>query len=87
MPPTIVASWPLHENASAFIAAAAAWGIMSALFIPTLRLYDRSPFLSLALPLAGFLYALMTLASALRYWRGRGGEWKGRHYQSLVTKG
>ena len=34
--------------------------------------------IELLLPLAGLLYAAMTLDSALAHWRGRGGAWKGR---------
>ena len=30
------------------------------------------------LPVAGFLFSLMTVDSAVAYWRGRGGAWKGR---------
>ncbi|MBL8669023.1 MAG: glycosyltransferase [Alphaproteobacteria bacterium] len=45
---------------------------------PTLRLYGRPAPIGLALPLAGLLYALMTLSSAVAHWRGRGGAWKGR---------
>jgi hopene-associated glycosyltransferase HpnB len=58
--------------------ALAAWGLMSFAFAPTLRLYGRSPLLAPLLPLAGFLYSLMTVGSAAAYWRGRGGAWKGR---------
>jgi hopene-associated glycosyltransferase HpnB len=59
-----------------------AWALMALAFLPTLRLYRgsgwRSWLLAPALPLAGLLYSLMTLASAVAYWRGRGGAWKGR---------
>jgi len=30
------------------------------------------------LPLTALFYLAATLASAWRYWRGRGGQWKGR---------
>ncbi|HEY9866279.1 MAG TPA: glycosyltransferase [Candidatus Obscuribacterales bacterium] len=54
--------------------------LMEIAYYPTLKLYRLSPIWGLTLPLIGFLYALMTLDSALRYWRGKGGAWKGRTY-------
>ena len=54
--------------------------LMEIAYYPTLKLYKLSPIWGLTLPLIGFLYALMTLDSALRYWRGKGGSWKGRTY-------
>lgn len=56
----------------------AAWSALSFAFLPTLRLYRRPLALAPLLPLAGLLYSLMTVSSALRHWRGRGGQWKGR---------
>jgi hypothetical protein len=51
---------------------------------PTYRLYSgrRGAFewQFLALPLAAFLYTAMTVDSALKHWRGRGGGWKGRTF-------
>lgn len=58
--------------------AAAAWILMAASFVPTLALYGRSPLWGFALPLAGVLYACMTLDSARRHAFARGAEWKGR---------
>ena len=58
--------------------AAAAWLLMAASFAPTLALYGRSPLLGFALPLAGVLYAGMTLDSARRHLFARGAQWKGR---------
>lgn len=55
-----------------------AWGMMALSFIPTLRLYRQPLLFAPALPLAGLLYSLMTVGSAIAYWRGRGGAWKGR---------
>ena len=45
---------------------------------PVLAWYRRSPLWGLALPLVAAFYAGCTLASALAYYRGRGGMWKGR---------
>lgn len=52
--------------------------IMILAYQPILRFYRRSPFWALGLPLVGGFYAACTLASALAYYAGRGGMWKGR---------
>ena len=57
---------------------AAAWMLQAVSFVPTLALYRRPPWLALALPAAGVLYAAMTLDSARRHWRNEGATWKGR---------
>jgi hopene-associated glycosyltransferase HpnB len=56
----------------------AAWLIMAGAYGPTLALYNRPRIAAVLLPVSGFLYTLMTVDSAVRHWRGRGGEWKGR---------
>ena len=33
---------------------------------------------TLTLPFSAAFYTLATLHSAVQYWRGRGGDWKGR---------
>lgn len=65
--------------------AAVAYLVMSLLYVPTLRLYQRPLITAVTLPLAGLLYTLMTLSSAFRHWRGRGGNWKGRSYPSVTS--
>jgi hopene-associated glycosyltransferase HpnB len=55
-----------------------AWGLMALAFLPTLRLYRRSPLWGVALPAIALCYMLFTLDSALQYARGKGGLWKGR---------
>ena len=57
-----------------------AWFLMGAAYIPTRRLYGRSGAGALALPVAALLYCAMTIDSARRHYRGRGGAWKGRTY-------
>lgn len=54
--------------------------IMVQLYAPTLRLYKMSFIRAFLLPVAGFLFTLMTVSSAIRHWRGQGGSWKGRSY-------
>ena len=58
------------------------WALMGIAFWPTLDLYGMARAWSLLLPVAALLYTLMTVSSAVRYWRGRGGAWKGRQYKT-----
>ena len=62
------------------VSGVAGWGVMSTLYAPMLRWYGLSRWWGPALPVSGALYTLMTVDSALRSWRGRGGGWKGRTY-------
>jgi hopene-associated glycosyltransferase HpnB len=57
------------------------WLMMTGAYYPTVRFY-RCQMLAVSLPLIAFLYTLMTIDSAIRYWQGRGGAWKGRVYSS-----
>jgi hopene-associated glycosyltransferase HpnB len=56
----------------------AAWGLMAITYLPTVRFYRMSPLWAAALPVAAAFYTYATWLSALRYWLGRGGQWKGR---------
>ena len=56
----------------------AAMVLMSVSFAPIQRFYGLSVVRSLTLPLIAALYLVYTLDSALQFWRGRGGMWKGR---------
>jgi hopene-associated glycosyltransferase HpnB len=55
-----------------------AWLVMALTFQPMLRFYRQSPLWGLALPAIGAAYSLFTVQSAVDFWRGRGGLWKGR---------
>lgn len=55
-----------------------AWLLMTAAFLPMVRFYGLNPLRALALPLIAVFYMGATLHSALRYWSGKGGVWKGR---------
>jgi hopene-associated glycosyltransferase HpnB len=59
-------------------AGALAWAMMALSLMPTLRLYERPLIGGLALPAIAAAYVAFTFDSALQYWRGRGGYWKGR---------
>jgi len=55
-----------------------AWLLMIATYLPTLRFYGRSLLWAPLLPLVAAFYMGATVHSAVRYWSGRGGQWKGR---------
>jgi hopene-associated glycosyltransferase HpnB len=55
-----------------------AWLLMSITFIPMLRFYRRSIVWAPFLPAIALFYLYATLISAVRYWTGKGGDWKDR---------
>ncbi len=63
---------------SARVMAAVATFMMLFAYQPTLRYYRLSPAWALALPAIAMFYTAATVDSAVRYWSGRGGAWKGR---------
>ncbi|HWC95917.1 MAG TPA: glycosyltransferase [Candidatus Sulfopaludibacter sp.] len=58
--------------------ASLAWLLMSVCYFPALRFYGRSPLWAPLLPLVSLFFVGATLHSALAYWSGAGGQWKGR---------
>jgi hopene-associated glycosyltransferase HpnB len=56
----------------------AAWLLMMIAYGPALHFYGRSGAWALLLPLVALFYISATIDSALSYWSGRGGVWKGR---------
>jgi hopene-associated glycosyltransferase HpnB len=58
--------------------AAIAWLLMSVAYWPALRYYARPVWWAPLLPLVAAFYLAATLHSAVAYWRGSGGMWKGR---------
>src|SRR5262249_45612539 len=66
-----------HRAAPAALGGAA-WLLMVISFLPILRVYRLSALWGLALPLIATFYMGATVHSAVKYWSGRGGEWKGR---------
>ena len=73
----------LAENELAGWIAALACIMMFASYVPTLRLYRVNVLSALALPFAAIFYIYATMVSAWNYWRGKGGEWKGRAQDSV----
>jgi hypothetical protein len=55
-----------------------AWIISAVVYIPTVRLYRAPLWTAFCLPAIAVFYLIATVESAIRYWTGRGGLWKGR---------
>ena len=62
----------------AWFLASTAICLMTVTFGVTVRFYALPWPWALALPLAALYYGYATCVSAVRYWLGRGGQWKGR---------
>jgi hopene-associated glycosyltransferase HpnB len=56
------------------------WLLMIVAYLPTIKFYKLSFLWAISLPAIAILYTLMTVDSALKYWQGKGGAWKGRTY-------
>jgi hypothetical protein len=57
---------------------AAAWLLMAITYVPVLRFYRQPLAGATLLPVISLFYTTATIDSAVRYWMGRGGRWKGR---------
>ena len=68
----------LFASGAAGLIGLVAWIVMALAFQPMLRFYGRATSWGLAMPLIAGAYLAFTLNSAYLYWRGRGGQWKGR---------
>jgi hopene-associated glycosyltransferase HpnB len=68
----------LMRHPLAAIFGLAAWFLMMISYSPALRFYGRSVLWAPLLPLVALFYMSATLDSAIAYWTGRGGFWKGR---------
>jgi hopene-associated glycosyltransferase HpnB len=75
-PPLLVL---LSRETTAMVLGGAAWLAMTLSFLPTLRLYRCPALVAPLLPAIALFYTAATLASAVQFWRGRGGAWKGRY--------
>ena len=57
---------------------AAAYLLMMVAYLPIVRFSDLNVIWALTLPFSAMFYLWATFDSALKYWSGDGGEWKGR---------
>jgi hopene-associated glycosyltransferase HpnB len=58
--------------------ALAAWCVMTSAYLPTIAFYKIRPIFAPLLPIAALFFIFATWLSAVRYWTGNGGQWKGR---------
>jgi hopene-associated glycosyltransferase HpnB len=68
----------LAHDSTARLLGFAAWLLMSLSFLSTVRFYRISIVWAPLLPLTALFYTYATWLSAVRYWMGKGGHWKGR---------
>jgi hopene-associated glycosyltransferase HpnB len=68
----------LTGGRSSAVMGAAAWIAMTITYSSMVRYYRLNLAWALTLPLAAMFYLGATVHSAIKYWRGAGGEWKGR---------
>jgi|SRR5271166_2566705 len=66
------------QSRSLAILGAVAYLLTFIAYLPMVRFYRLSPLWGVTLPISAAFYMWATLHSAVRYWSGRGGEWKGR---------
>jgi hopene-associated glycosyltransferase HpnB len=66
------------RNTSAWMLGLVTCCLMICSYVPTVYYFRLVPARALFLPLAAMFYAQATMLSAIRFWRGRGGQWKGR---------
>jgi hopene-associated glycosyltransferase HpnB len=69
--------WLTRTRSTIFIGAAA-WAAMTITYSTIVRYYRLNPAWALTLPLAALFYLGATMHSAVKYWKGSGGDWKGR---------
>jgi len=62
----------------AWLLGSTAASLMTVTFLFTVKFYNRSALWALTLPFAAAFYGYATFLSAIRYWLGRGAQWKGR---------
>jgi hypothetical protein len=68
----------LTRSRLTIVLGAAAWAAMTITYSAMVRYYRLNPAWALTLPLAALFYLGATMHSAVKYWNGTGGDWKGR---------
>ncbi|MFD4375950.1 glycosyltransferase [Streptomyces sp. NPDC058486] len=87
VPPAALVAGLAGGDAAAAWAGGAAWAVMTGTYVPMLRYYRQPVWTAPLLPCTAFLYLVMTVDSAVRHYRGRGGAWKGRVYSGSRAAG
>ena len=82
VPPIALIYGIKNADLAVVVFGAAGWSVMAVSIVPTLKLYGLHAAYSVLLPVAGGLYGVMTVSSALRDRRGKDGAWKGRSYSA-----
>ena len=77
-PPIIFLSGMVSGDHWAMLFGGISWLLMSLSFLPMVRFYELSPLWSVSIPVIALFYAGSTVHSAVQYWTGKGGVWKGR---------
>jgi hopene-associated glycosyltransferase HpnB len=78
--PVIIIISILNVNLLLLSLGLSTWLLMSIAYYPTIKLYRLSLLWTLFLPVIALLYTMMTIDSAIKYWQGKSGSWKGRTY-------
>ena len=68
----------LSGDSVAALLGLSAWVMSAVLFTPAVRMYRAPWWTAFCLPGIAVFYLIATVESAVRYWSGNGGEWKGR---------
>ncbi|GAB4538358.1 MAG: glycosyltransferase [Pleurocapsa sp.] len=82
-PPVYLVIGLVNNNWSMTGIGAIAWLLMTVAYFPTIKFYKLSFLWAVNLPAIALLYTFMTIDSAIKYWQGKGGAWKGRTYNSV----
>jgi len=75
----------LFGHGAAVWSGLAAWIMLAASYVPTLRRFGRSALWAPLLPLVAVFYMAATIGSAVNHHLGRGVAWKGRDYQGTAA--
>ncbi|MFZ1992180.1 MAG: glycosyltransferase [Alphaproteobacteria bacterium] len=74
----VPAASAIFAHGPAQITGTLTWFVMALTFVPISRFYGTSTMRGVLLPVIGLIYTGFTLVSAVNFWTGRGGMWKGR---------
>ncbi len=76
----------LYGSFRLMIVGAAAYLLMFVAYLPMTRFYGINFLWALTIPVSAAFYMWATLHSGIKYWSGRGGEWKGRTQDTVSRR-